>query len=480
MGNPAKIVKYHQVMGNIQAVAYYRISKDTTGNMLGIERQRQAVHELAERGGYSIAAEFVDNDVSAYSRKPRPGYQRMMEHLTSATNTVVLAYSSDRLYRRNTDLEQIVDDLGGVRIVTASSGDVDLTTADGRMVARMLGAAAQREVEKTAERVRARARQRAMSGVSTTGSRPFGWAWENGTPGGRLVPHPAEADAVRRAYQWLLDGVNLSEIARRLTAEGFRGTKGGALMQARLSVILRTPRHGGLVSYQGQLIDAPSTEGALVDAAVWRRAQRILTDPARSPRRHGGGRPATTWLGGLMACYQCGTKVRASSNQRRGGDRYLTYDCMDHHVSWRRDKLEAQVQAQLLDYLNANLPALQAADARRVETLAAGSPAAKATLERLQRDRDELAAALAAGTLSVAAYTAAVEAVESQIGRVQADLDTPALTSGALGALLTATDVHELWDQADTPTRRQILATVADTIEVHPARTGQILVKWSA
>lgn len=181
-----------------------------------------------------------------------------------------------------------------------------------------------------------------------------------------------------------------------------------------------------------------------------------------------------------MACYQCGTKVRASSNQRRGGDRYLTYDCMDHHVSWRRDKLEAQVQAQLLDYLNANLPALQAADARRVETLAAGSPAAKATLERLQRDRDELAAALAAGTLSVAAYTAAVEAVESQIGRVQADLDTPALTSGALGALLTATDVHELWDQADTPTRRQILATVADTIEVHPARTGQILVKWSA
>jgi DNA invertase Pin-like site-specific DNA recombinase len=462
-------------MGSKQAVAYYRISQDTAGDMLGVERQQATVRELAERNGYKIVQEFTDNDVSAYSRKPRPGYQAMLSFLANNPNTTILAYGSDRLYRRNTDLEQIVDDLGGCHIVTAASGNVDLTTADGRMVARMLGAAAQREVEKLAERVAARARQRAVSGVSTTGRRPFGWQWADG---GGLEPHPLEAPALAAAYEWVLEGVNLSEIARRLNDQGFTGSRGGALTQARVSTFLRHPRNGGLVKYQGQLIDADNAEGCIVEPATWRKVQRILSDPSRSPRRKGGGRPATTWLAGMLTCYKCGTGVRAASNQRRAGDRYLTYDCPKHHVSWRRDSLEAVIEGQVLDYLSANIDALRAADARRNRTLAADNPALAADLDRLRADRDGLAEALGVGALTVASYTTAVAVVEARIEQVQSQLDGPLPAPSPLTDVLVADDIEAMWRAASVDTRRQILSALAETVTVEPARSKSARIEW--
>jgi site-specific DNA recombinase len=55
----------------VRAAVYCRISDDRRGLGLGVARQRQDCTELARRNGWQVAGTFIDNDVSAYSGKPR-------------------------------------------------------------------------------------------------------------------------------------------------------------------------------------------------------------------------------------------------------------------------------------------------------------------------------------------------------------------------------------------------------------------------
>ncbi len=58
---------------------YCRISNDETGAGLGVERQEQDCRELAARLGWTVVETFADNDLLAYSGKPRPRYRAMLD-----------------------------------------------------------------------------------------------------------------------------------------------------------------------------------------------------------------------------------------------------------------------------------------------------------------------------------------------------------------------------------------------------------------
>ena len=64
----------------VKAAVYARISSDD-GSALGVSRQVADCRRLAEDLGWEVAEEYVDNDVSAYSGKKRPAYERMLTDL---------------------------------------------------------------------------------------------------------------------------------------------------------------------------------------------------------------------------------------------------------------------------------------------------------------------------------------------------------------------------------------------------------------
>jgi site-specific DNA recombinase len=83
------------------AVAVYaRISSDQEGTALGVTRQLEDCRAMAESEGWTIAEEYVDNDVSAYSGKRRPAYERMLEDLRDGVRDGVIVYHQDRLTNR--------------------------------------------------------------------------------------------------------------------------------------------------------------------------------------------------------------------------------------------------------------------------------------------------------------------------------------------------------------------------------------------
>src|ERR1039458_154791 len=91
------------------AAIYTRISDDRTGSHLGVTRQREDCEALAQRLGWPASDYYEDNDLSAYSGKPRPEYRRMLDDLRSGRIDAIVAWHPDRLYRSPRDLEELID-----------------------------------------------------------------------------------------------------------------------------------------------------------------------------------------------------------------------------------------------------------------------------------------------------------------------------------------------------------------------------------
>ena len=79
------------------AAIYARISSDD-GTALGVTRQLDDDKALAHRLGWAIGRIYVDNDVSAFSGKPRRQYAWMLAELESGDRDAVIVYNLDRLH----------------------------------------------------------------------------------------------------------------------------------------------------------------------------------------------------------------------------------------------------------------------------------------------------------------------------------------------------------------------------------------------
>lgn len=88
-----------------RAAVYCRMSSDPTGRALGVERQREDCHAVAARHGWHVVGTCTDNDVSAYSGKPRPQYATLVATVTAGEVDAVVAWDPDRLHRSPAELE---------------------------------------------------------------------------------------------------------------------------------------------------------------------------------------------------------------------------------------------------------------------------------------------------------------------------------------------------------------------------------------
>ena len=134
---------------------YARISSDREGDNLAIGRQLADCEALADRRGWTVVERYVDSDISAYSGKRRPEYLRMLEDIDAGVDR-----GGGRLPRR--PVAPASARVGGLhRPVRAHktklatvSGDLDLSTHEGQLLARITGAVARKESDDKSRRIR--------------------------------------------------------------------------------------------------------------------------------------------------------------------------------------------------------------------------------------------------------------------------------------------------------------------------------------
>ncbi|HEY0471477.1 MAG TPA: recombinase family protein, partial [Kribbella sp.] len=130
------------------AAIYCRISQDRAGAGLGVERQETECLELAGRLGWKVAEVYVDNDTPSKRARRRTAYERMLTDARAGHVDGIVVWHVDRLTRQPRELEDIIDaaEEHGISLATVQ-GELNLSTPNGRSVARMLGVMARQESE---------------------------------------------------------------------------------------------------------------------------------------------------------------------------------------------------------------------------------------------------------------------------------------------------------------------------------------------
>jgi site-specific DNA recombinase len=331
------------------AAIYVRISQDRVGAGLGVERQESECRALAKRLGWTVTEVYCDNDLSAFSGRRRPDYERMLADLDAGTITAVIAWHPDRLHRRSAELERYISICERHRVEnqTVTAGMWDLSTPSGRMTARQLGAVAAYESEHKSERLKSARIQNAKLGKYHGGVRCYGYD----KLGVTVIPD--EAAEIAAACKAIAGGASLRSIVRDMNVRKIPTTGGkvGGWTSLRLRSTLMSPRIAGYSTHKGVIVGTAAWP-AIVDDATWRTVEAILSNPAR--RTNHGANGAAKWLGSgtyICTCGQRTLRVGVSSGSKRRTYRCTNPDKSVRHVSRDAHALDAFVERLIVERL---------------------------------------------------------------------------------------------------------------------------------
>jgi DNA invertase Pin-like site-specific DNA recombinase len=452
--------------------AYLRISLDLTGEMLGIDRQRDAIHQHCARRGWPAPTEYVDNSVGAWSpRGPGTAYARLIADARARRITAIVVWDLDRLTRAPTEVEDWITicETTGLRLVTIH-GDIDTSTEAGRLYLRIMGAVARHEVEHKAARQKAASAQRSARGLPPTGPRAFGWTADGMT----LIP--AEAVAVADACAALLAGQSLRSIARTWNAAGLTttprrpaGSKPGTEKEhtpwAPYSVrgVLANPRIAGLrarkIGRDRWMVVGPGKWPTLVGEETWQAVSATLADPARrttdqTVRRY--------LLSGIGVCGVCGAPVTSGGRSR---PTVRTYRCGPaNHMCRSAEPVDEYVTAATLRVLGlpgwAGLmrPDMQV-EAKRLRTELLAKRARMASLADLVAD----------GTLTTDAVRSASARLREEIETAETEL-ADAGRIDVLAGFAGMCAAGDRWREITMEERRTVVAALFEVTILPPGR----------
>jgi site-specific DNA recombinase len=351
----------------VRAGIYCRISSDRDDVRLGVDRQEEDCRRLCSDRGWDVADVFIDNNVSAANPgRTRPEYTRLLTAIAGHSLDAVVVWDLDRLHRRPLELEQFFEvcDKVGMSQLASVGGDVDLSTGEGLMIARIKGAVAAEEARKTSRRIRRKQEELAQRGLpSGGGTRPFGFMAD------RITIDEFEADLIRDAAERVLLGESLYSIRKDWTERGINTVTGAPWSVTAIRTTLIRPRTAGRRQFKGEDI-GPACWEPILEMPTWERVRAILLDPARRQRPPSREYP----LYGILHCGACGRHLVATprANGRNYGCRKESGGC--GHVFISAKHVEGHVLAFVLPLVDS--PAL-------AQTLAGGQQADRAEVERL-------------------------------------------------------------------------------------------------
>ena len=434
---------------------YARISSDPDGTALAVARQVADCHQTAEHLGWVVAEEYVDNDISAYSGKHRPAYERMLVDLAEGRRDGVVAYHLDRLTRRPIELEHFVEvvnraGVGHVRFV--SGGDMDVAGGDGLMVVRMMAAFAANESATKSRRQRRKNDEVAAAGLPSHGgsNRPFGYEAD------KITVRLDEADVIRRVVLRYLAGESLRSIATWLDAEGVRTVAGGLWKTPTLRTLVASPRIAGLRVHRGEVIGRAMWDPIITETQrdrVLARQAELAISGRRSARRY--------LLSGMLRCGKCGNRLFSSA--KVGSRRYVCLSGPDHGGCGRLTVVAPPVEELVTAAVLYRLDTPELADA--LAGRAADDTEAAAIADTLAADRallDELAGMVAAKAVSAREWMAARSPILERIDQLERRYSRLTSSDELAGLVGNSAELRRQWAGLNLGRQVAIVKAVVD------------------
>ncbi|MGA9061073.1 MAG: recombinase family protein [Terracidiphilus sp.] len=334
----------------IRVAEWVRVSDESQAapERFGIPAQRTVNRETCKRYSLEIVKTFQVEDVSGKDIMLAPETHELIELMHSGRIQGVVAREFSRLMRPDDFGDYVL--LGAFQktntILYLPEGPIDLNEKMGRLMASMQAAIAGFERSTIRERLHRGNEENRKSGGRFASHLPRGVGYTKE----RGWFYTAESEQVKRAYEAVLAGESLNDVARLLgmSAMGARYLihnpiyKGWRIYErevgeSRPGASGRQPRYRPLKKRAAdKVIRVKVIDEPLISPEKWEHACRILDIKSEASRRnHQKGRGGLAAYNGFLFCDECGktlTPVRGSA--RNHPERVGYYVCLGHY----RDK----------------------------------------------------------------------------------------------------------------------------------------------
>ena len=206
---------------------YARVSTARQEEEKTIETQLSAVREFAKENGYTIVKEYIDDGWSG-DILVRPQLDQLRQDAKDKIWQAVLAYDPDRLARRYSYQELVMDELreAGIEVLFVTTPVP--RNGEERILQGVKGLFAEYERAKIAERFRLGKLRVAKEG-HVFGTAPYGYTYvpRRDKEHGYYEIDEKESRVVRKIFRWIaIEGLTIRKVIKRLQEKGIKPRRG--------------------------------------------------------------------------------------------------------------------------------------------------------------------------------------------------------------------------------------------------------------
>ena len=319
---------------SIPAALYARVSSDRQDVDLSVAAQLRALRDFAERNGYRVVREYIDEAESGRVAD-RPQFRKMLDEASETESPFqeILVWKFSRFTRKREHAVAFKSMLRrrGIRVTSITEHADDTPT--GKLMEAIIESVDEFYSDNLAQEVRRGMRESAQRGFYLSSVAPFGYRKAYVADGGKQRPRleldPPKDALARRIFEMALRGQSILEIVKTLNKEGIPTAKGKRWLKTSVHSMLSNEVYMGTLVWGLKATDGSepvrveNAVPAVVSKEEFEQVRSMLE--ARAPAKTNPRRAASPYLlSGLVGCALCEKKLTAA--EAKGG-RYSYYVC---------------------------------------------------------------------------------------------------------------------------------------------------------
>ena len=307
---------------------YMRVStEDQAREGFSLPEQKERLEAFCKFKGYEVIDYYQDAGISAKTGNHRPEFERLKEDIKSKKINTIIALKLDRITRSIYDWENLITFLDeNDAYLDCANDEVNTTTANGKMISRLLMSVSQNEIERTSERTKI-----GMAGAIKQGhiphKAPLGYKREEK----KLVIDYSTKDVVVRIFNLYYEGYSYQKISNLFNSEKVLGRENWR--DATILSILENE------IYKGDFIHGKRTKHptyyenvapAIISKEMWEECQVQKKKNSRSYKR------TLTYLYlQKLKCPKCNRILGGKATTKKNNNTYYYYYCNDCRIEFK-------------------------------------------------------------------------------------------------------------------------------------------------
>ena len=309
---------------------YMRVStEDQAREGFSLPEQKERLEAFCKFKGYEIIDYYQDAGISAKTGNYRPEFERLKEDIKSKKINTIVSLKLDRITRSIYDWENLITFLDeNDAYLDCANDEINTTTANGKMISRLLMSVSQNEIERTSERTKI-----GLAGAIKQGHiphvAPLGYKHDNKT----LVIDYSTKDIVVRIFELYYEGYSYQKISNLFNEEKVLGKDNWR--DSTIQNILENE------IYKGDFVHGKRTETPtyyenvvepIVSKELWEDCQVQKKKNSRSYQR------TLTYLYlQKLKCPKCNRILGGKATTKKNGRTYYYYYCNDCKVQFKEN-----------------------------------------------------------------------------------------------------------------------------------------------